>query len=94
LPKKSKKKPLSILEQLPVVQVFHWKSRSKPALKKGELVYYGPFPAAYGIGEVQTVNKGLVVVNFGGKGSSRVHEDVIHERYLVPFEDTTLKQAS
>ena len=75
------------LDQLPVVQVFHWKSRSKPALRKGEKVYYGPHPTSYGIGEVQHVTKGLVAVNFGGTGSARVHEDVIHERYLVPLSE-------
>lgn len=91
MPKKVKKNEQNILDQLPVVQVFHWKSRSKPALKKGELVYYGPFPSTYGIGTVQNVNKGLVAVDFGGSGSSRVHEDVIHERYLVPLEEVPLK---
>ncbi len=78
------------LDRLPVVQVFHWKSRSKTGLRKGELVYYGPFPTSYGIGEVQNVTKGLVAVDFRGSGSARVHEDVIHERYLVPLKEASL----
>ncbi len=91
VPKKSKRKSNSAypLDRLPVVQVFHWKSRSKPSLKKGELVYYGPFPTSYGIGEVQNVTKGLVAVDFRGTGSARVHEDVIHERYLVPLKESS-----
>ncbi|MXW13595.1 MAG: DUF3553 domain-containing protein [Rhodothermaceae bacterium] len=90
VPKKPKTNSEYQLEHLPVVQVFHWKSRSKPALEKGELVYYGPFPTSYGIGEVQNVTKGLVSVDFRGTGSARVHEDVIHERYLVPLKEAAL----
>lgn len=90
VPKKPKTNSEYQLERLPVVQVFHWKSRSKPALEKGELVYYGPFPTSYGIGEVQNVAKGLVSVDFRGTGSARVHEDVIHERYLVPLKEAAL----
>ncbi len=90
MPKKRKRKNEYQLERLPVVQVFHWKSRSKPALEKGQLVYYGPLPASYGIGEVQNVTKGLVSVDFRGTGSARIHEDVIHERYLVPLKEAVL----
>ncbi len=90
MPKKRKRKNEYQLERLPVVQVFHWKSRSKPALEKGQLVYYGPLPASYGIGEVQNVTKGLVSVDFRGTGSARIHEDVIHERYLVPLKEVAL----
>ena len=94
MPKKRKKSNKFQIDQLPVVQVYHWKSRSKPTLKKGELVYYGPFPASYGIGEVQNVTKGLVAVDFRGTGTAQVHEDVIHERYLIPLPETALKKAS
>lgn len=85
---KKKNNGKSNLDHLPVIQVFHWKSRSKPALKKGDRVYYGPFPATYGIGVVQNVSKGLVAVDFRGLGKAGVHEDVIHERYLVPYKET------
>ncbi|MCY4159574.1 MAG: DUF3553 domain-containing protein [Bacteroidetes bacterium] len=90
MPKETKRGSKYQLERLPVVQVFHWKSRSKPKLKKGQLVYYGPYPTSYGIGEVQHVAKGLVAVDFRGTGSARVHEDVIHERYLVPLKEAAL----
>ena len=80
------------LERLPVVQAFHWRSRSKPALRKGELVYYGPLPTSYGIGEVQYVVEGLVAVDFRGTGLSGVHEDVIHERYLIPISESALME--
>ncbi len=85
--RKSKRNGEVELDQLPVVHVFHWKSRSRASPKKGELVYYGPYPTAYGIGEVQNVTKGLIAVDFRGSGSARVHEDVIHERYLVPLKE-------
>ncbi|MCY4674773.1 MAG: hypothetical protein OXD43_13605 [Bacteroidetes bacterium] len=77
------------LDRLPIVQAYHWQSRSKPSLKKGELVYYGPYPTSYGIGEVQRVTNSLVAVDFRGTGSARVHEDVIHEHYLIPLADAT-----
>ena len=54
-------------------------------------MYYGPLPASYGIGEVQYVVEGLVAVDFRGTGQSGVHEDVIHERYLVPINETDLQ---
>ena len=43
------------LELLPVVQAYHRRARVKPELQQGELVYYGPLPAYYGIGEVKRV---------------------------------------
>ncbi len=75
-----------------MVQAFHWRSRSKPTLRRGELVYYGPLPASYGIGEVQYVVEGLVSVNFRGTGHSGVHEDVIHEQYLIPISESALME--
>ena len=78
------------LDLLPIVQTYHWRSRTKPALRKGELVYYGPLPTYYGIGEVQYIASGRVAVNFRGTGFFRVHEDVIDERYLIPIPDPAL----
>ena len=78
------------LERLPVVQAFHWRSRSKPALKEGELVYYGPMPVSYGIGEVQGVTNNLVAVDFRGTGTAGIHEDLIHENYLIPISESAL----
>ncbi|MDE2731973.1 MAG: DUF3553 domain-containing protein [Bacteroidota bacterium] len=78
------------LDRLPVVQAFHWRSRAKSGLRKGELVYYGPFPASYGIGEVNAIVGSFVAVNFRGTGEARVHHDVIHERYLIPITKSEL----
>ena len=78
------------LDRLPVVQAFHWRSRAKSGLRKGELVYYGPLPVSYGIGEVKSVVGSFVAVNFRGTGQARVHHDVIHERYLIPITKSEL----
>ena len=43
------------LELLPVIPAFHRRARSKKDLSKGQLVYYGPQPLYYGIGEVTRV---------------------------------------
>ena len=78
------------LELLPVVQAYHRRARIKPELQQGELVYYGPLPAYYGIGEVKRVVGPLVAVDFRGTGYFSVHEDVIDQRYLIPIPNPTL----
>ena len=80
------------LDRLPIVQAFHWRSRSKPPLSAGELVYYGPMPTQYGIGEVQYVAGKRVSVDFRGTGTCNVHEDVIDARYLIPIPDRARQQ--
>ncbi len=78
------------MELLPVVQAYHWRARRKPALQQGELVYYGPLPSYYGIGEVKRVVGPFVAVDFRGTGYFSVHEDVIDQRYLLPIPTPTL----
>jgi hypothetical protein len=78
------------LELLPVVQAYYRRARIKPALQRGELVYYGPLPAYYGIGEVKRVVGTYAAVDFRGTGQFRVHEDVIEQRYLIPIPGATL----
>jgi len=73
------------LELLPVVQAYHRRARVKPELQRGELVYYGPLPAYYGIGEVKHVVGSFAAVDFRGTGYFSVHEDVIDQRYLIPI---------
>lgn len=75
------------VDRLPAVSLHHWRARTKPALQKGELVYYGPLPEQYGIGEVQHIVGPFVCVDFRGTGLSSVHEDIIDERYLIPISD-------
>lgn len=72
------------LELLPQVPPFHrraWRSR----LSKGELVYYGPQPSYYGIGEVVRIADRFIVVDFRGTGQFGVHEDVFEAQYLIPI---------
>ena len=78
------------LELLPVVQAYHRRARMKPTLQQGELVYYGPLPSYYGIGEVKDVVGALVAVDFRGTGYFSVHLDVIDQRYLIRIPAPTL----
>ena len=87
MPDSDRAQPAYRLERLPIVQAFHWRSRSKRPLRAGELVYYGPMPVQYGIGEVQYVAGKRVSVDFRGTGSCKIHEDVIDARYLIPITD-------
>lgn len=73
------------LELLPVIPAFHRRARSKKDLSKGQLVYYGPQPLYYGIGEVKRVVGGYVAVDFRGTGEFGVHEDVFEHQYLIPI---------
>ena len=78
------------LELLPVVQAYHRRARLKQRLNAGELVYYGPMPSYYGIGEVKRVVGPYVAVDFRGTGTFSVHEDVFEPQYLIPIPNATL----
>lgn len=78
------------LELLPVVPAYHRRARRKKELKEGQLVYYGPMPLYYGIGEVKQVVGSYVAVDFRGTGLLGVHEDVLSEEYLIPIPPATL----
>jgi hypothetical protein len=78
------------LELLPVVQAYHRRARRKEALCKGELVYYGPKPMYYGIGEVKRIVGQYVAVDFRGTGEFGVQEDVFEPHYLIPIPQSTL----
>ena len=56
------------------------------------MVYYGPMPIYYGIGEVKRVVENFVAVDFRGTGQFGVHEDVLEQQYLIPISNTTLNQ--
>lgn len=74
------------LELLPVVPPFFRRARtSRPS--QGELVYYGPMPQYYGIGEVLYVADRYVVVDFRGTGAFGVHEEAMEPQYLLPIPD-------
>jgi hypothetical protein len=72
------------LEVLPTVLPYYRRAR-KGELAKGDLVYYGPMPAYYGIGEVVQVTEKYVVVDFRGTGQFGVHEEAMESQYLMPI---------
>jgi hypothetical protein len=78
------------LELLPVVPAFHRRARRSKRLDEGQLVYYGPMPAYYGIGEVKNMVDGFVAVDFRGTGQFGVHEDVFEPEYLIPIPQGTM----
>lgn len=74
------------LDLLPVVPPFYRKARKRP-IERGELVYYGPAPSYYGIGEVLARTGRHMLVDFRGTGMFGVHEEVIEPHYLLPIPD-------
>jgi hypothetical protein len=78
------------LELLAPVPAFHRRARIGKRLDEGQLVYYGPSPIYYGIGEVKSVVGHFVAVDFRGTGQFGVHEDVLEKQYLIPIPQSTL----
>ncbi|CAN5531985.1 hypothetical protein BH23BAC4_BH23BAC4_03310 [soil metagenome] len=73
------------LEILPIVLPFHRRARQGASLLEGDLVYYGPMPTYYGIGEVIRSGGKYVVVDFRGTGAFGVHEETIEREYVLPI---------
>ncbi len=67
-----------------MVPVFHRRAWHK-RLEVGQLVYYGPMPTYYGIGEILEITDNYVVVDFRGTGLLKVHEEVFEPQYLIPI---------
>lgn len=61
-------------------------------LGPGDLVYYGPMPSYYGIGEVVQMADRYVVVDFRGTGNFGVHRDTLEQQYLIPIPTTRFAQ--
>ena len=78
------------LELLPAVQAFNRRARHKNPLERGQLVYYGPMPIYYGIGEVKRVVGPYVAVDFRGTGEFNVHEDIFEQQYLIPIPQAAM----
>ncbi len=78
------------LELLPAIPAFHRRARVGKHLDEGQLVYYGPSPVYYGIGEVKRVVGPYVAVDFRGTGQFGVHEDVLERQYVIPIPQSTL----
>lgn len=67
------------------IPAFHRRARRDKSLAQGELVYYGPMPLYYGIGEVKRVVGKYIAVDFRGTGQFGVHEEVLEHQYLIPI---------
>lgn len=80
------------LERLQVIEAWQRRAREKPTLAKGQLVYYGPMPLYYGIGEVKRIAGPRVAVDFRGTGTFGVHEEIIEDRYLIRIPKAKLTQ--
>lgn len=85
------KKRLSYrLDLLPVILPYH--RRAKNNLKTGDLVYYGPSPEFYGIGEVVEKSDKFCMVDFRGTGLLGIHKDEMLSSYLIPIHQLNLSR--
>jgi hypothetical protein len=73
-----------------VVKPYHWRARNR--LEKGQLVYYGPAPQYYGIGEVINFMGPYVIVDFRGTGLMGVHKEALEPQYLIPIAPHLLRE--
>lgn len=76
------------IERLPVILPFH--RRALNELQSGDLVYYGPSPEFYGIGEVIKVVENYCIVDFRGTGLYGIQKDALESRYLIPIHKLNL----
>ena len=74
------------LELLPVVPPYYRRARAS-RVETGALVYYGPAPAFYGVGEVVSQTEAHVLVDFRGTGQLGVHEEALEPQYVLPIPD-------
>ncbi len=79
-----KDRPSYRLELLPTVLPYYRRARLG-GLEMGDLVYYGPMPTYYGIGEVVHISEKYVIVDFRGTGLFGVHEEAMEPQYLLPL---------
>lgn len=76
------------LDRLPVIMPFHRRAHNR--IQPGDLVYYGPSPEYYGIGEVVQAEEGRYVVDFRGTGLLGIEKDVFCNKYLIPIHKLNL----
>ncbi len=76
------------LDLLPVIMPFH--RRASNQIQRGDLVYYGPCPEYYGIGEVVKTENGHCVVDFRGTGLLGIQKDVFSNKYIIPIHKLNL----
>ncbi len=76
------------LDLLPVILPFH--RRADNNLRIGDLVYYGPSPEYYGIGEIIQFEDKMCLVDFRGTGLMGIHKDSLFSNYLIPIHKLNL----
>jgi hypothetical protein len=76
------------LDLLPVIYPYH--RRATNSIQLGDLVYYGPSPEYYGIGEVVKAEDNYCVVDFRGTGLLGIQKDVFSTKYLIPIHKLNL----
>lgn len=76
------------LDRLPVIMPYH--RRSDNNIQRGDLVYYGPSPEYYGIGEVIETEESYCLVDFRGTGLLGIQKDVFANRYIIPIHGLNL----
>ncbi|TVQ01946.1 MAG: hypothetical protein EA359_12950 [Balneolaceae bacterium] len=76
------------LDLLPVIYPYH--RRASNNLQLGDLVYYGPSPEYYGIGEIVGTEEKFCVVDFRGTGLLGIQKDVFSNKYLIPIHKLNL----
>lgn len=76
------------LDRLPVIYPYH--QRANNSIQLGDLVYYGPCPEYYGIGEVVRCLEGFCIVDFRGTGLLNIQKDAMAMKYLIPIHKLNL----
>jgi hypothetical protein len=76
------------LDLLPVIYPYH--RRASNNLQLGDLVYYGPSPEYYGIGEIVGTEEKFCIVDFRGTGLLGIQKDVFSNKYLIPIHKLNL----
>ena len=76
------------IDRLPVIMPFH--RRAYNELQPGDLVYYGPCPEFYGIGEIINKVEQFCIVDFRGTGRYGIHKDAMESKYLIPIHKLNL----
>lgn len=86
--RKEKNKLSYRFDRLPVIAPYHHRANNR--ISVGDLVYYGPCPEFYGIGEVLNIIESYCIVDFRGTGSLEIYKDALENKYLIPIHKMNL----